>query len=208
MELIGNGLYALLPAGRAGPAGALGTIEGLAARLRAYGPTGTSSRYADAAEIGRAMREAELVLEALAGDSPAARALDGTADRASTGCCSGCSPRAPKRCAASTRTRSRRSCATTSSTAAHLLPTLAAYLGNDCNMNATARAIYAHRHTVAYRLERVRELTGLDPTAHGGPRTPRPRAQGAADRGSTATTRPIIAPGGKPADFAASFGPR
>jgi sugar diacid utilization regulator len=30
-------------------------------------------------------------------------------------------------------------------------------------MNATAAAIYAHRHTVAYRLERVHELTGLDP---------------------------------------------
>ena len=44
-----------------------------------------------------------------------------------------------------------------------LLATLEAYLANDCNMNATARAIYAHRHTVAYRLERVRELTGLDP---------------------------------------------
>ena len=29
--------------------------------------------------------------------------------------------------------------------------------------NATATAIYAHRHTVAYRLDRVRELTGLDP---------------------------------------------
>ena len=28
-------------------------------------------------------------------------------------------------------------------------------------MNATARAIYAHRHTVAYRLDRVRELAGL-----------------------------------------------
>ena len=46
-----------------------------------------------------------------------------------------------------------------------LLPTLESYLGNDCNMNATARAIYAHRHTVAYRLERVKELTGLDPAA-------------------------------------------
>ena len=32
-------------------------------------------------------------------------------------------------------------------------------------MNATARAIYAHRHTVAYRLERVRELTGSIPAA-------------------------------------------
>jgi PucR family transcriptional regulator, purine catabolism regulatory protein len=30
-------------------------------------------------------------------------------------------------------------------------------------MSATAAAIHAHRHTVAYRLERVRDLTGLDP---------------------------------------------
>ena len=37
------------------------------------------------------------------------------------------------------------------------------YLASDCNMNATARAIFAHRHTVAYRLDRVKELTGLDP---------------------------------------------
>jgi PucR C-terminal helix-turn-helix domain/GGDEF-like domain len=44
-----------------------------------------------------------------------------------------------------------------------LLGTLTAYLGNNCNMNATAQAIHAHRHTVAYRLDRVRELTGLDP---------------------------------------------
>jgi DNA-binding PucR family transcriptional regulator len=41
--------------------------------------------------------------------------------------------------------------------------TLEAYLVNNCNMNATAAAIYAHRHTVAYRLDRVRELTELDP---------------------------------------------
>ena len=44
-----------------------------------------------------------------------------------------------------------------------LLGTLEAYLANDCNMNGTARSIYAHRHTVAYRLQRVKELTGLDP---------------------------------------------
>ena len=30
-------------------------------------------------------------------------------------------------------------------------------------MNATAQAIHAHRHTVGYRLERVKELTALDP---------------------------------------------
>jgi hypothetical protein len=44
-----------------------------------------------------------------------------------------------------------------------LLGTLSAYLDNDCNMAATASAIHAHRHTVGYRLERVRDLTGLDP---------------------------------------------
>ena len=37
-----------------------------------------------------------------------------------------------------------------------LLGTLEAYLANDCNMNATARAVFAHR------LGRIGELTGLD----------------------------------------------
>jgi sugar diacid utilization regulator len=41
--------------------------------------------------------------------------------------------------------------------------TLETYLGQNCNMNATASAIYAHRHTIAYRLERIRDLTGFDP---------------------------------------------
>jgi DNA-binding PucR family transcriptional regulator len=44
-----------------------------------------------------------------------------------------------------------------------LVGTLESYLEHNCNMNATAAAIYAHRHTVAYRLERVKELSGLDP---------------------------------------------
>ena len=44
-----------------------------------------------------------------------------------------------------------------------LLGTLSAYLDNNCNMAATAAAIHAHRHTVGYRLDRVKELTGLDP---------------------------------------------
>jgi sugar diacid utilization regulator len=44
-----------------------------------------------------------------------------------------------------------------------LVSTLEGYFRHNCNMNATASAIYAHRHTIAYRLDRVRELTGLDP---------------------------------------------
>jgi DNA-binding PucR family transcriptional regulator len=30
-------------------------------------------------------------------------------------------------------------------------------------MNATSRSLYVHRHTVAHRLGRIRELTGFDP---------------------------------------------
>jgi DNA-binding PucR family transcriptional regulator len=44
-----------------------------------------------------------------------------------------------------------------------LLGTVSSYLDNNCNMAATAQAIHAHRQTVGYRLDRVRELTGLDP---------------------------------------------
>ena len=47
-----------------------------------------------------------------------------------------------------------------------LVATFRAYLEHGGNMNATAAAIYAHRHTVAARLDRVRALTGLDPVRH------------------------------------------
>jgi DNA-binding PucR family transcriptional regulator len=47
-----------------------------------------------------------------------------------------------------------------------VVPTFRAYLHHDANMNATAAAIYAHRHTVAARLERLGALTRLDPMRH------------------------------------------
>ena len=47
--------------------------------------------------------------------------------------------------------------------AGELVETVRAYLAHGANMNATAVAVYAHRHTVASRLERVRALTGHDP---------------------------------------------
>jgi sugar diacid utilization regulator len=43
-----------------------------------------------------------------------------------------------------------------------LLGTLSAFLDCDANVNATAARLYTHRHTIRYRFERVRELTGLD----------------------------------------------
>ncbi len=43
-----------------------------------------------------------------------------------------------------------------------LLGTLATFLESDANVNATAARLITHRHTIRYRFERVRELTGLD----------------------------------------------
>ena len=43
-----------------------------------------------------------------------------------------------------------------------LVATVEAYLDNDGNVAATAKQLFTHRHTVRYRLERVKELCGLD----------------------------------------------
>jgi len=160
-ELVGDRLYTLVPARRGEPR----AMGGLAQRLRPYGLTGSSSHYGDAREITRAVAEAEMVLEALSGDSPVALGLD---DNGGSGVY-----RLLFRALASDPDEVRRFYEDTvaplvdhdAQYRGDLLPTLESYLGHDCNMNATARAIYAHRHTVAYRLERVKELTGLDPAA-------------------------------------------
>ena len=178
-ELVGDRLYALLPSRRGEPR----AVAGLAERLRPYGLTGTSSHYGDPREIARAVAEAEMVLEALSEDSPAAHDLE-------AGGGSGVY-RLLFRALASDPDEVRRFYEdTVAPLVTHdeqyrgdLLPTLESYLGNDCNMNATARAIYAHRHTVAYRLERVKELTGPRSGRDRGPRAPGPGPEGAADRG-------------------------
>jgi DNA-binding HxlR family transcriptional regulator len=46
-----------------------------------------------------------------------------------------------------------------------LLDTLETWLACDASVSVTAARLYAHRHTIRYRLDRVRELTGLDPAA-------------------------------------------
>ena len=43
-----------------------------------------------------------------------------------------------------------------------LVRTLETFLDNDGSMAATYKQLYTHRHTIRYRLERVKELTGLD----------------------------------------------
>jgi sugar diacid utilization regulator len=46
-----------------------------------------------------------------------------------------------------------------------LVATVEAYLANDGNIAATAKQLFTHRHTIRYRLERVRELCGHDVSA-------------------------------------------
>ena len=43
-----------------------------------------------------------------------------------------------------------------------LIPTVATYLEQDCNLQRTSEQLYVHAKTVRYRLDRVQELTGAD----------------------------------------------
>ncbi|WP_139992702.1 sugar diacid recognition domain-containing protein [Kurthia sp. Dielmo] len=44
------------------------------------------------------------------------------------------------------------------------LETIEAFLANDLQLIKTAEALQIHRHTLSYRLEKIKEQTGLDPT--------------------------------------------
>ncbi|MGA7395829.1 MAG: helix-turn-helix domain-containing protein [Solirubrobacterales bacterium] len=49
-----------------------------------------------------------------------------------------------------------------------LVATVEAYLDSDANVPATAKQMFTHRHTIRYRLERIRDLSGHDATATDG----------------------------------------
>ncbi|RNM11713.1 PucR family transcriptional regulator [Nocardioides pocheonensis] len=49
--------------------------------------------------------------------------------------------------------------------AADLVPTLRAYVSNDLNMTRTAKQLVVNPNTVAYRIKRIGQLTGQDPTS-------------------------------------------
>lgn len=130
----------------------------LARRLQAHAPVSLSSFFTNPGELGRAIREADLILDVTGGsDLPPERLSDGTyrllmqllgshPDQLDAFYEETVAPliRYDERY----RTE--------------LVATLAAYLDHDCRMKLTAEALFAHRHTVAYRLERIRDLTGLD----------------------------------------------
>jgi DNA-binding PucR family transcriptional regulator len=161
-------VYALLPAvgGDDAPERTLQAARRLAARLQRHGTVGVSSFYSDPAELPRAIQEAELVLDVLKqSHPPGGGGWDGF-DEIGTG-----TYRLLFRVLASHPEEVRSFYEDTVAPIVRyddqyrtdLVGTLEAYLEQNCNMNATAATIYAHRHTVAYRLDRVKELTGLDP---------------------------------------------
>ena len=154
-------VYALLPAVEEGsPEETQDAARRLAARLQRYGPVGLSSFYSDVDDLPRGLQEAELVVDVLE-----------QSDGEITGDIGTGTYRLLFRVLAShpeeVRSFFEDSVAPIvrydDQYGTDLVGTLDAYLDNNCNMNATAAAIYAHRHTVAYRLDRVSELTGLDP---------------------------------------------
>jgi len=153
-------VYALLPGGGDSPEQVLARARALAERLRRHGLVGLSSFYTDPAELGRSIQEAELVLDVVRRSGAPIEQDIGTGTY-----------RLLFRVLASHPEEVRSFYEDTVAPVVRyddqyrtdLVGTLEAYLEHNCNMNATAAAIYAHRHTVAYRLERVRELTGLDP---------------------------------------------
>jgi len=164
--LDGDRLLALLP-GRGDDSAerTLGAARTISRRLRTHGPAAFSSFCADPAELDRAVREAELALDVIARD-------DRLAEQLQDGIGGGVYRLLFRALASSPEEVESFYRDTVEALVEHdreyrtdLLGTLEAYLANDCNMNATARAVFAHRHTVAHRLERVRELTGLDPSA-------------------------------------------
>jgi sugar diacid utilization regulator len=159
-------IYAILPAGGGEDAAerAQGSARAIARRLQAHGPAVFSSFCPDPRELGSAVAEAELMLDVIARDERVADQL--TAE------IGGGVYRLLFRAMATDPEEVRRFYEETVAPLVDhdreyrtdLLGTLETYLANDCNMNATARAVFAHRHTVAHRLARIRELTGLDPS--------------------------------------------
>jgi len=155
-------VYAVLPAVHADDAAARTTAvaESVARRLRSHGAVGFSSFYEDPGELRRALAEAELMVEALRRSGAPAAQVVGTG-----------SYRLLLRLFVSHPETVWDFYESTvgplvsydEQFGTDLLSTLESYLAHDCNMNATAVAVFAHRHTIAYRLERIRELSGLDP---------------------------------------------
>jgi hypothetical protein len=147
-------VYALLP-------GSLEVARQVARRASRNSTVGISSHYLNPAELRRAFEEAELVLEVTASGGTLDHSLAGDGTYRLLFRVLASSPEEVGAFYEETVAPLARYDEQYRSS--DLLGTLVAYLAHDCNVSATASALYAHRHTISYRLERIRELTGLDP---------------------------------------------
>jgi len=162
VEPLDSRVYALVPpspGARDGEQAALDSARALAGALEAYATVGFSPYCASPRCLHRAIQEAELVLEVLIHEGAQPTAIDSSTYRLLVRTLA-VEPEEVHRfyentVAALVRYDDQYN--------TDLVATLEAYLAHNCNMNQTATAVYAHRHTIAYRLERVRELTELDP---------------------------------------------
>ena len=148
-ELKGARVHAILRArgGDDAPERAQESARRLVGRMRGHGPAAVSSFYADLGELHQAMREAELVLEVVRRD-------DRLAEQIEAGAGDGVY-RLLFRALISDPGEVRSFYQDTVAAiveydrqyGSELLSTLEAYLACDCNMNATARAIFAGGRT-------------------------------------------------------------
>jgi PucR C-terminal helix-turn-helix domain/GGDEF-like domain len=151
-QALNGRVYGLIP-GPPERARKLGSV------LRSHGTVGLSSHYVGAGDAVRALEEAELVVDVTAtGAAPEDEIAEGTYRLLFRVLVS--HPEEIKSFYEDTVAPIVRY---DDQYSTDLVGTVEAWLDQDCNMNATAAAIYAHRHTISYRLDRVRELTGLDP---------------------------------------------
>jgi DNA-binding PucR family transcriptional regulator len=133
----------------------------LGARIGRYATVGLSSYRADPAELPCAIQEAELMLEVmLRADAPLAGGMGGNG---TYGLLFGLLSSRPEELRLLYRDTLAPLVGYDKRYHTELVATLKTYLSENCNMNATANTMLAHRHTIASRLDRIRELTGLDP---------------------------------------------
>jgi sugar diacid utilization regulator len=157
-------VYAVIPAGDEPDAEdrAVASASVLAKRLQAHAPVGLSAFHRNAAELGRAIDEADLIVDVLGSSdlSPASLA-DGTYRLLVRLLASD-----PEQLEAFYEESVAPLARYDEQYRTDLVGTLGAYLDHDGKLGAAAQALYAHRHTVAYRLERIKDLTSLDPARY------------------------------------------
>jgi hypothetical protein len=152
-EPFGRAVFALLPGGRV-------ESVGLAASLGEDIARAHSSRYADPAEAGRALDETR-ALFALAASSAVRNTDRVTWD--SLRIIHGAYVGDPARLRDFSERTVGELIRCDDAEDGRLQHTFWTYQEANCNMNVAAESLATHRHTVANRLRRIRELTGLDP---------------------------------------------